>query len=138
MRGCASAARPGLTAAKRRSAPASPASDAVHAVLGTGRAPPALAALGADAVELHAVAPHHEAEEATDAVLEALQLLARELDDLAAALADDVVVVLALALDRLEARLAGVGVALRREPGPPAPLERAVDGGAAPAWGHLL
>ena len=61
----------------------------MHAVLGTGRAPPALAALGADAVELHAVAPHHEAEEATDAVLEALQLLARELDDLAAALADE-------------------------------------------------
>src|SRR5213593_15971 len=71
--------------------------DAVHAVLGAGRAPPALAALGADAVELHAVASHHEAEEATDAVLEALQLLA-------------------LALDQLEARLAVVEVALGGEP----------------------
>src|SRR2546425_5353551 len=129
---------PGLTAAKGRSAPASLASDAVHAVLGTGRAPPALPALGADAVELHAVAPHHEAEEATDAVLEALQLLARELDDLAAALADDVVVVLALALDRLEARLAVVEVALGSEPDLLEQLERAVDGGVADAGVHLL
>src|SRR5437879_2544878 len=129
---------PGLTAANRRPAPASPASDAVHAGLGTGRAPPALAALGADAIELHAVAPHHEAEEATDAVLEALQLLARELDDLAAALADDVVVVLALPLDRLEARLAVVEVALGSEPDLFEQLERAVDGGVADAGVHLL
>src|SRR6266516_1807340 len=129
---------PGLTAAEGTSAPASPASDAVHAVLGTGRAPTALAALGADAVELHPVAPHHEAEEATDAVLEALQLLARELDDLAATLADDVVVVLALALDRLEARLTVVEVALGSEPDLLEQLERAVDGGVADAWVHLL
>src|SRR5207247_5250710 len=103
-----------------------------------GRAWTILAALGADAVALHAVAPHHEAEEATDAVLEALQLLARELDDLAAALADDVVVVLALALDRLEARLAVVEVALGSEPDLLEQLECAVDGGVADAWVHLL
>ena len=84
------------------------------------------------------MAPNHEAEEATDAVLEALQLLARELDDLAAALADDVVVVLALALDRLEARLAVVEVALGSEPDLLEQLERAVDGGVADAWVHLL
>src|SRR5207253_191028 len=105
--------------------PPSPASDPVHAVLGAGRAPAALAALGADAVELHAVAPHHEAEEASDAVLQALQLLARELDDLTAALADDVVVLLALGLDRLEARLAVVEVALGSEPDLLEQLERA-------------
>src|SRR2546422_3758225 len=120
------------------SRPAGTPLDAVHAVLGAGRAPPALAALGADAVELHAVASHHEAEEAPDAVLEALQLLARELDDLAAALADDVVVVLALGLDRLEARLAVVEVTLGGEPDLLEQLERAVDGGVADSRVHLL
>src|SRR5207302_4486668 len=88
----------------------------------------AFAAGGADAVELHAVATDDEAEEAADAVLVALELLAGKLDDLAAALADDVVVLATLGLDRLEARLAVVEVALCGEPDLLQQLERPVDG----------
>src|SRR5579885_3458040 len=76
----------------------------VHAVLAT-RAAAALAAVCAHAVELDAVAAHDEAQKPADALLEPLELLARELDDLPAALADDVVVVSLLAFDRLVAGL---------------------------------
>jgi hypothetical protein len=75
--------------------------------------------------------------EARDALLEPLQLLARELDDLPAPLADDVVVVLDRLLDRLEARLPVVEVALGGEPDLPQQLEGAVDGGVAHARVHL-
>ena len=51
-------------------------------------------------------------EEARDALLQLLELLAVELDDLPAALADDVVVVLLLVLGGLVARLPVVEVAL--------------------------
>ena len=79
-----------------------------------GRVLAALPAVRADAVELHPVAAHDEAQEAGDPLLLALELLAVELDDLAAALADDVVVVLRRLLGRLVARLPVVEVALRR------------------------
>jgi len=72
----------------------------MHAALAPCRMLGTLAAVLADAVELHPVPRDDEAEEAADLVLEPLQLLARELDDLPAALADDVVV-LRFALDRL-------------------------------------
>jgi hypothetical protein len=98
------------------SAPGPSGSDALDAAL-AGRLPAlALAAFRADAVELHAMAPDREAEEPADPLLQPLELLARELDDLPAPLADDVVVVLGLVLDRLEACLAVVEVPLGGEP----------------------
>src|SRR5438552_2216288 len=57
-----------------------------------------------------------------------LELLARELDDLPAALADDVVVLLLIVLHRLVARLPIVEVALGREPALLQQLEGAVHG----------
>ena len=62
------------------------------------------------------MAPDDEAEEAPDPILQTLELLARELDDLPAALADDVVVLLLIVLHRLVARLPIVEVALGGEP----------------------
>src|SRR5262249_58351661 len=73
----------------------------MDAVLAARVAMPAFPALGADAVELHTVAADNEAEKAPDPLLQSFELLARNLHDLAAALADDVVVVLGLLLDRL-------------------------------------
>src|SRR5262249_13364912 len=99
---------------------------------------PALTALLADAVQLHPVPAHDEAEEAGDLLLEALQLVARELDDLAAALADDVVVVLLLLLDRFVARLAVVEVALGREAALLQELEGAIHRRVADARVHPL
>src|SRR5206468_5963830 len=113
-------------------------SEAVDAALAARVAPAAFPALRADAVELHPVAPDHEAEEAPDALLQALELLARELDDLAAALADDVVVVLLVVLHRLVARLPVVEVSLRGEAALLEELERAIHGGVADAWIHAL
>ena len=72
-----------------------------------------------------------------DALLLVFQLLAVELDDLAAALADDVVVVLRPLLAGLVARLAVVEAPLVREPGLLQELERTVDGGVADARIHL-
>ena len=86
--------------------------DLLDAALRATGAPATFPALGADAVELHPVAAHDEAEEARDALLQLLELLAVELDDLPAALADDVVVVLLLRLGGLVARLPVVEVAL--------------------------
>src|SRR5262249_2915043 len=71
-----------------------------------------------------------------DALLEPLQLLARELDDLPAALADDVVV-RRIALDGLEARLAVVEVPLGGEPHLLEQLERPVHGCVPDARVHL-
>src|SRR5215470_9859050 len=101
---------------------------AVDAVLAAGVAVPTFPTLGADAVELHTVAADDEAEKAPDPLLQALELLARELDDLAAALADDVVVMLGLLLDRLVAGLAIVEVPLGGETTLLHQLERPVDG----------
>src|SRR5438093_8146372 len=101
----------------------------MHAALAAAAPPAPLAALPADAIQLHAVAPDDEAEEAADALLEPLELLAGELDDLPAALADDVIVRLRLLLDRLEPRLAVVEVPFRREAALLQELERPVDGG---------
>src|SRR5262245_4326883 len=112
-------------------------SDLLDAAARPARGPP-LAAFGADAVQLHAVAAHHEAEEAGDALLQLLELLAVELDDLAAALADDVVVVLLLRLGGLVARLAVVEMPLVRQATLLQQLERPVDGGVADARVHLL
>src|SRR5207244_9118406 len=103
------------------------ASDPVDAPLAPRLLPPAFAAGGADAVELHPVAADREAEEASDPLLQPLELVAGELDDLPAALADDVVVMLVLALDRLEARLTVVEVALGGQTDIVQELERAVD-----------
>src|SRR5579862_114586 len=110
---------------------------AMDAAFGGAVVAAAFAAGGADAVQLHAVAADGEAEEAADAVLQVLELLAGKLDDLAAALADDVIVLARLGLDRLEARLAVVEVALRREADLLQQLERPVDGGVADARAHL-
>src|SRR4029450_3012455 len=68
-----------------------------------------------------------EAEAGRDLVLEPLDIGARELEDRAARLADEVVVVLPLPVP-LEARLS-VERELAREPGGLEELERAVDGG---------
>src|SRR5579864_2368573 len=68
--------------------------DFVDPSLAPGLAITSFAARRADAVELHAMAADDEAEEAPDPLLQPLELLARELDDLAAALAEDVIVVL--------------------------------------------
>ena len=94
-------------------------SEALHPVdasFATGLVLAALAALRADAVELHAVAADDEAEEAPDPLLETLEFLAGELDDLPAALADDVVVMLRFLLGGLVAGLAVVEMALGSEP----------------------
>src|SRR6516165_8118497 len=101
-------------------------------------APPALPALRADAVELHPMPAHDEAEEARDPLLELLELLAVELDDLPAALADDVVVVLLGGLGGLVAGLPVVEVALVRQPAFLEQLEGPVDGRVADARVHLL
>src|SRR5206468_8272426 len=87
-----------------------------------------LAAVRADAVELHPVPAHDETEKARDPLLLALELLAVELDDLAAALADDVVVVLRRLLTGLIACLAVLEVALGGEPALLEQLERPIDG----------
>src|SRR5579885_1676813 len=107
----------------------------VHAVLAT-RAAAALAAVCAHAVELDAVAAHDEAQKPADALLEPLELLARELDDLPAALADDVVVGSLLAFDRLVAGLPVVEVPLGGEPALLEQPQRAVDRRVAHARVH--
>src|SRR5262245_15615759 len=110
----------------------------LDAALRAPAAPPALPALGADPVELHAMAAHDESEEPGDALLELLELLAVELDDLPAALADDVVVVLFLRLGGLVARLAIVEVPLVGQAALLEQLERPVDRGVPDARVHLL
>src|SRR5262249_37517621 len=101
-------------------------------------APPTLPALRADAVELHPVTAHDEAEEARDPLLELLELLAVELDDLPAALADDVVVMLLGGLGGLVAGLPVVEVTLVRQPAFLEQLEGPVDRRIADARVHLL
>ena len=88
----------------------------MHPVLAAWAPPAPFPALRADPVQLYAVAPHDKAEKTSDAFLQPLELLARELDDLPAALADDVVVLLLIVLHRLVARLPIVEVALGGEP----------------------
>src|SRR5262245_65658348 len=99
---------------------------------------PAFAAIRADAVQLEPVAGEHESQKARDALLLRLERFAVELHDLAAALADDVIVVLGALLARLVARLAVVEAPLGGEPGFLEQLEGAVDGGVADAGVHLL
>src|SRR5437867_7041599 len=111
-------------------------SEAVDAVLAARPAPAALPARRADAVELHPVAADDEAEEAADALLQALELLAGELHDLAAALADDVVVVLLIVLHRLVTRLPVVEVALGGQAALLEQLEGAVHGRVPDARVH--
>src|SRR5207244_2944831 len=111
--------------------------DAVDAVFAAGVAVPSLPALGADAVELNTVAADDKAEEPLDPLLQTLELLARELDDLAAALADDVIVVLGLFLHRLVARLTGFEVALGGEAARLQQLERPIDGRVPDPRVHL-
>src|SRR6476661_5575734 len=86
--------------------------------------------------DLMPVAVDDEADLGRDLVLDALDLRARELEDLTARLADEVVVVLALVL-ALEARLALehelLGQARRLQQ-----LERAVDGRAPDVAAPLL
>src|SRR5262245_1514267 len=110
----------------------------LDAALRAPAAPPSLPALGADPVELHAMAAHDESEEPGDAFLELLELLAVELDDLPAALADDVVVVLLLRLGGLVARLAIVEMPLVGQAALLEQLERPVDRGVPDARVHLL
>src|SRR5215475_8973277 len=80
--------------------------------------------LGAQAVQLVAVAEHGEAAEPLgDLVLQALDLVVLELEDEAALHADQVIVVVA---DDLVARLAVAELALDGEPGIDQQLERGV------------
>src|SRR5438128_8827536 len=100
----------------------------MHPVLAAWAPPAPFPALRADPVQLYPVAPHDKAEKTSDAFLQPLELLARELDDLPAALADDVIVLLLIVLHRLVARLPIVEVALGREPALLQQLEGAVHG----------
>src|SRR4029453_10698980 len=76
---------------------------------------PPLPAARTEAGELEPMAREHEPQEAGDSLLLRFQRLAVELHDLAAALADDVVVVLGALLARLVARLAVVEAPLGGE-----------------------
>ena len=93
-------------------------------------------AAAAEAEDLVAVALDHEADLLRRLVLQALDLRARELEDVAAGLADEVVVVGPLVVG-LEAALPVEGQ-LAREPRLLQQLQGAVDGGAADVGPALL
>src|SRR5688572_4667663 len=94
-------------------------------------------ALRAHAVKLHLVARDDEAELLSDVLLQPFDGVVRELDDPAAPLADQVVVMV-LILDVLEARFAVVKVAFGSEPALPEQPDGAVHGGVAYPRVHAL
>src|SRR5260221_611014 len=95
-----------------------------------GRAAPA------EAEDVVPVPVDHEVDTGRDLLLDALDLWARELEDVAARLADEVIVMGALVLE-LEAGLPVEGQ-LAREAGGGQELQGAVDGGAADVGAPLL